>query len=191
MYCIIVAFQVFKSLGYSDDEAWERAIDCVVFKPDEFGHKLNDIYKGERRDIIILDDASVHIGSDLYKEYSKLYRAYKQAITTVRTRTKALLYNCANPEELAKFVRESDAYQIWLSKASGDSGKYPSYERDATAWAWRRITTKMGMQRRMYRLWVDHFSCHIPNKWYKIYTTKRDKYIEQPIKDLIKEGENV
>lgn len=183
MYCIKTAYQLYRELGYSEKDGWLLALDAVVFKPEDFGEKLQS---EDIREIIIMDDASVHIGSDLYQRYSKLYVAYKQALTTIRTRTGCLLYNCPNPEELAKFIRNSDAYQIFIAKGYNNN----DYTRVATAWGWRRISTKGGMRRIQARQWKDNFSCHIPKKYYKLYLEKREKYIEKPIEVLI-EGDEI
>jgi len=180
-YCLKVAYQIYKELGYNVDEAWIKALDSIVFEPSEFGRKLKNLKK--KAEIIILDDASVHVGSDLFRINPKKYTAYKQVLTTIRTKTHSILYNCPNPEELTKFVRKSDSYNIFITKV-GDK-----YRRRATAWEWHRLQTKGGLRRIQVKRWMDNFSCYIPSQYYAIYLEKRKGYIKKPIKNLIREGE--
>jgi len=173
MYCIKTAYQLYRELGYNEDDGWRLALNAVVFKPEEFSCKLKSGFS----DIIIMDDASVHVGSDLYLRNNKMHTAYRQALTTIRTKTNAMLYNCPNPEELSKFVRESDAYQIYITKNYG-------YDRYATGYGWRRFNTRVGPQRRLMKSWVDRYSCYIPKRVYTEYLKKREKYLDKPIEVL-------
>lgn len=180
-YCIKAGHQVFREQGFTHDESWMQALDAIVFEPSEFGRKLKNQKK--KQDLIILDDSSVHIGNDLFHANLKKYGAYKQVLTTIRTKTYALLYNCPNPEELSKFVRNSDAYQIYITK----TGEH--YKRRGTSYGYRRINTRAGLRRIQVQKWSDNFSCWIPNEYYKIYLKKRRGYIKKPIDELIKSDE--
>lgn len=177
MYCIKAGHELYLKLGYADDDAWALALDAVVFEPREFGEKLDSIK--DVAEIIIMDDASVHVGSDLYKTANRLYVAYKQALTTIRTKTGCLLYNCPEPEGLAKFIRNSQAYQIYVTVEGG-------CQRCSTAYQYKRRNTKIGLQRRQYKVWKDFFSVTIPSRYYKQYLEKREGYLDKPIKELLK-----
>jgi len=184
MYCLQIAYELYRYLDYNEHDAWMNALNSMVYKPVEYATKIKNLGM-EVSPIIIIDDASVHIGSDLYQTNPKLYSAFKQSLTTIRTKTGALLYNCPMPEEIAKFIRNSDAYQIWLTIEPGSK-----YERLATAWEWRRRSTKNGIQRRQYKAWLQPFSCYIPKKYFDIYQAKRKLYISQPIERILEDDEN-
>ena len=178
MYCIKTAYQVYVSRGYSEEKAWELALRSIVFKPQEFGDKLHMI-GDDVTPIIIVDDASVHIGSDSYQTNPKLYSAYKQVLTTIRTKTHAILLNCPMVNELAKFIREGDSYQIHITKAEGSR-----YDRKATIYDWYVRNWRTGPRRYRKKKGEDYYSVYIPKDVYNKYIEKRKTYLESPIEKL-------
>lgn len=185
VYCVKVGYQLFREMEYTKDEAYQAALDSMVFTPTQFGNKLKGT--NGKQPIIILDDASFHIGSDLYQYNCRLHRAYKQALTTVRTKASSILFNCPHPQELAKFIRESDSYNIHIVTGEGgsSSGGYTNYNREAQIYGWRNRMTRAGPRKIHYRVGTDHFSCHLPVKWFRKMNEEREKYIDKPIEVLV------
>jgi len=175
-YCIKVAYQVYKNLGYSDNESWRLALNSLVFKPIEFINLIDDD-DDYRVPVIILDDASFHLGATLYKNDYKIYTRLRKIITTVRTKTSGLLINAPSVYELAKFLRGVNFKQI---KITGNS----NYQRYATGYEWYSRETKNGPKNLRRRKWIDKYSCYLPNDIYNEYLAKRRTYLSEPIEEF-------
>lgn len=173
-YAIKVAREYYQNQGYSKNEAYQKAIDSIAFLPSEFARLIDD-----RCDIIIMDDASLHSGSHLYRTDFDKYSTLMDLTTVMRTSTNGVLFTTPTISKLASFIRDSDAYNILINKQNGE------YERAATIYGWRRIATRMGIRRISIKKAVDKYSCYIPNFYYKQYLERRRKYVDKPKEKLL------
>jgi len=175
-YCLKVAYQLYKNDGCTDKEAWEKALECIVFTVEDIVKMIRSHKYKDRAKCIIVDDASVHLNSLLFFSNVHQVRLLQGALTTVRTSTDSLLLNCPELSSLIKSVRKSDDYYIKITRREGGG-----FERYATGYL--RITIP-SQSRRIRKQWVDKFSCYIPEPYYSMYMKKRDHYKDKLLDEI-------
>ena len=172
-YALKVAYQLFKYHGYSDDEAWDKALDCFVFILKDVISMLEK-RKENRIPIIVWDDAGVHAGSMMYHHDPKQARLLKQLMDVVRTSTYCLILTCPSPKGLMKFLREYGDLNIKISKDHRWQRNAVIYQQYLTPWNrqwWKKLCT-------------ESFSCYIPDNHYQKYAAKREKYFTEIMKEV-------
>ena len=170
-YAIKVMAQVYKSLyGLSDDDAWNMALDNIIFSMDELAKAIT---RNIDTDIVTpvwcLDDATVHFSS--YKFFTNLYEVIQihGMFDTIRTAVTGLLLTCPKRDLLLAALRNYDDFKVEIIMNDG----------------WQRIargykikTTPVG-QRRIYKNYEDNYSCYLPDDVYQKYMEKRKFYLKE------------
>jgi hypothetical protein len=177
-YALKVMAQVYKSLeGLSDEDAWNRALDNVIFSMDDLISVINrNIATDTVTPVWCLDDATVHFSS--YKFFTNLYEVIliHGMFDTIRTAVTGLLLTCPKRDLLLAALRNYDDFKIDIVMNDG----------------WQRIargykikTTPVG-QKRIYKNFEDEYSCYLPNWIYDKYMDKRKFFLKQTNDDLQK-----
>lgn len=174
----VMAYVYYKLEECSENYAWEKALENMLFTPDQF---LNIIQQNIRKDIITpvicIDDAAVHFSSYLY--FINLYETslLNATFDTIRTAVNAVLINCPNKNRLLSGLRHYDDFEITIYKASG--GNY--YGRRAVGIKWYSLPDG---HRRFRKTFEDHFSCYVPDWIYNKYMKRRKLYLKVVSDDL-------
>jgi len=113
-YALKVMAQVYKTIEeLSDDDAWDKAIDCMIFSMQELSSHIK--YNIDN-DIVTpawcLDDATVHFSS--YKFFTNLYEVIliHGMFDTIRTACTGLLLTCPKRDLLLAALRNYDDYEV-------------------------------------------------------------------------------
>ena len=178
MYNLKVMARIYQSVeGCSDDDAWQLALDNMVFTPDQFISKIeSNISDDVISPVICIDDATVHFSSYLY--FINLYETslLAAAFDTIRTATNSLLINCPDKGRLLPALRHYDDYEITIYM--GDNG---GYNRRAVGIKWYSLPSGKKKFRKEFE---DNFSCYVPNFVYDEYIVRRKKYLKDVSSEL-------
>jgi len=181
----VMAYVYYHLLNCSEEEAWEQALDSMVFTPDQLLNKLrNNIENDKISSVICIDDATVHFSSMLY--FVNLYETtlLSAMFDTIRTAAHSLLINCPNKRRLLSSLRNYDDYEVTLYKdKSGDK-----YQRKAVCVKWFSLPSGDRKFRKMYE---DYFSCYVPNDIYNRYMVMRKMYLKQISNQLEEMRKNI
>lgn len=162
----VMAMVFYKLFELSEKDAWEHALDHIIFSPYEYMKKIEYNYDNNIiSPVWCLDDAGVHFTGMMFFRSPHLYALVNGSFDTLRTVTNALLINCPYKNKLMSGLQQYDDREITLYINSGGN----EYGRKAVCIKWYRLPSG---KREWYKDFEDHFSCYVP-KW--VYT----KYIER------------
>jgi len=157
--------------GISEEDAWQRAIDDIIFRPDDLTQRVRKNIKNDEISLCwCIDDAAVHFSSHLFFINIFQNALLNATFDTIRTVVTALLVNCPSKLRLMKALREYDDYEITLYFNPGGG-----YRRKAVGIQWYSLPDG---KRKFRKSFEDHFSCYIPDWVYARYMLKRKKYLE-------------
>jgi len=174
----IMSYVYYNILGCSEDEAWELALNNMIFTPQQL---LNLIQKNIERDelspVICIDDAGVHFSSYLY--FINLYETslLNATFDTIRTAVHSILVNCPDKQRLLSGLRHYDDYEVTIYM--GPNG---GYNRKAVGIKWYSLPDG---KRKFRKTFEDHFSCYVPDDIYNKYLVQRKRYLKD-ISDELK-----
>lgn len=170
-YALKVMAQVYQNLeGIPDDDAWQRAVDCMIFSIDELIKTINtNINSDTVTPAWCLDDATVHFSS--YKFFTNLYEVIliHGMFDTIRTAVTGLLLTCPKRDLLLAALRNYDDFKIEI---------YMDHDWERIARGYKIKTTPVG-QRRIYKNFEDKYSCYLPDWVYDKYMAKRKFYLKE------------
>lgn len=176
MYNLKVMAYVYHILdNLTEDEAWHRALEHLIFTPDQL---LTIVERNLKEDIITpvicIDDAAVHFSSYLF--FVNLYEAtlLNATFDIIRTVTNALLLNCPSKRRLLSGLRHYDDYEITIYKDR-------DFQRKAVAIKWYSLPDGHRKYRKEFE---DRFSCWVPKEYYDAYMIRRKKCFTEVSNDL-------
>lgn len=183
VYALKVMEQVFRAFGYSEEEAWQLALDSLIFKLDDF----LDLARRIRREeciypIITVDDAGSGFGAKKYFTNRHAVDDLKGVLDTARTWVTGLIFTTPSSGGLLKDVRDLHCFEVEIKKGSGGSKSqgYENYPRRAKA-----LNKRPGYGGKTWyskrKGYIDEFSCYLPNAKYKEYWKKRCKFSDQAL----------
>jgi len=185
-YSLKTLYDIYSSLGYHEDVAWDMALDRMLYRIKDIIKFLGDSSDKTNHEIcFVWDDAGV-FGSNL-KWYTdiKLVHLLQSMMDTIRGSVNGMILTCPNQGQLLKFLRRYDNYIVELSHT--EQGGW-----NRVAKGYIKRTLPSGTQR-IYPNYHDYFSCYLPIEVYKKYQKKRNQYNLENIMALKKaqeEGEN-
>lgn len=174
--CIKIAYQYFKAYHYTDKEAWKLALGCVKFKIEDIIEVYETHNYNNRKEILIIDDASVHLSSSRWFTDRNLVSKLEALLTTGRTSVQVLLINCPQVSRLIPFLRDERDYRVEI-KHSNEGGN--AYARLAITRTSFLYYGKSGLGSTRYKIepsLSNEFSCKLPNWVFKLYMEERDTY---------------
>lgn len=185
-YALKVAKEVYMALGYSEDDAWKKAInEALIFSMRDIIKTIRKYDKPDvdRLPIMIVDDSGVHLSSLNYFTDIKLAAILKSLFDLVRTSTACLVMTCPDSKSMMKSIRNQPGQYSIRIIADGtiSPGSGSRYNRHGVCYQRVIIPSGRNYTRKVFR---DNFSCYIPPKYYKKYMAKRHKYSEQLLNDL-------
>jgi len=182
-YAIKSARDVYLTLnGYSEDEAWRAALDCIKFeKRDVFKIIQQHMRSNEILPVLIWDDTGVHGSSYQFFLDSKEVAALKGVFDTVGTGLSGLIMTTPTPGSILKFIRDYHFPEIEISKMDADwdrKAQPREYYHSRRGWGTRRT--------REY----DLFSCYLPVEVWRQYITRRKDVALKAIDAILNVIEN-
>lgn len=169
-YAIKTAYQVYRGLGYDEEESWRKALDSIIFKIKDVT-KLIETYTDydSRAPIVLWDDAGMHASSMSYHTDMIMARHLKGIIDGIKTATHSLILTTPNIDGLLSFLRKYDDYRI---RITGND----EWNRVAIISHWVTHDTK---SRRLRKWKKDAFSCRLPDWVHEIYKKQRASYLDE------------
>ena len=175
-YAIKVMASVFYKIdGTTEQEAWDRALDNMIFSPEQLMKKIEQRTADEKIDYVwCIDDAAVHFSGYLY--FINIYQtAYLQGMfDTIGTVTNALLLTCPKKRRLMSGLRYYDDYCIQIIKKD-------NWERIAKGIKWFTVPDGKQHFRKMFE---DNYSCYLPKAVFDKYMIQRKMYLKEIGKKL-------
>jgi len=162
--------------GLDDEECWKKALDCMIFGPDNLTEKVfSNIKHDVISPVLCLDDASVHFNPMLFFINPYQVSLLNGIFDTIGTVVNALVLTCPKKKRLMSGLKNYDDLTIHIIKA-----REGGYERIARGVLWYTMPDE---HQRFRKLFEDHYSCYAPDYIYKPYLIERKKYLKQ-VNDL-------
>ena len=172
MYNLKIMAYVYHVLNQcSEDEAWELALENMLFTPDQLLNRIRtNIELDVLTPVLCIDDAAVHFSSYLY--FINLYQTslLNATFDTIRTSVNSILINCPDKHRLLSGLRHYDDFEVTIYK-----GKDNYYSRRAVGIKWYSLPDG---HRKFRKMFEDNFSCFVPNDIYNRYIVRRKKYLK-------------
>lgn len=176
VYALKIARQLFLIDGYSDNEAWQKALDSCVFLIDDLIKVVKQHDYKNKAPIIIWDDAGFHGSGMLYHVHMAQAMLLKGIADTVRSSTESFILTTPSIKGLMSFLTNYGDYEIKITKNYGWQREAKLIKERIEPWGKRRRIDKG----------TDGFSAYVPNKWYHEYMTRRDRYKDIIMKEIEK-----
>ena len=100
----------------TQEELWNKVLECLVFKPADFVKKLESVPRGERLPIIIWDDIGVHYTSSTFKTDIEQYAAIDSTWAAIRTKVGVVVVTIPVINRLAKNVKDNLTFEIFIGR---------------------------------------------------------------------------
>ncbi len=158
--------------GYTniDEEeySYKFAIDNMIYRPSELFAKIDNQRKLREPAIIwCLDDASMHMGKQLFDNDRKTYRKLQGYIPVIREHVTALLITSPLINLLAKPLREFLRKKVEMKMVA----EFSDFRRIGRHYNKKYFPDDIRF--RMYVPFQDKFSCLIPQPFYDWYRNKK------------------
>jgi hypothetical protein len=182
-YSLRALHDAYVILGYSDKEAWDKALDSLKFSiPDVVRYLKHCVDTDEKEVCLIWDDTRVFASGSQYHLQMKMVNKLIGLLDTVRTAICCLILTCPSPKGLLSILKTYDDYLVKIKHS--DRG---GYYRVATGYIW---TTLPAGQRRIYTKFRDNFSCYLPVDVYNRYMGIRKQALADVLIELEQELKN-
>jgi len=179
-YAIQILYQVYRVLGYEKEEAWQMAIDRILYKiPDIIKFLDKSVHSKQHEVAFIWDDAGVFGSGTRWFSHHEEMHLLQNLMDTIRGAVSGILLTCPDMMQLAKFLRRYDDYLIKINYNSERGGRY----RIAKCYV-KRITP--AMQTRVYTQYHDKYDVYLPKWVYEAYCRKRESYNLENIEEMKK-----
>ena len=170
-YALKTAFQV-----YGD---WGQVFDSLVSKLEDLLDILKQsISKGDRRILIIWDDAGVHGNKYKWFEYNgqETAKQLQALMDVIRTGLAALIFTTPQPNELLKVFRGYDFYYIKITKQDKKNTRLATIYQQNVMPNGSILVKKIGF---------DRFNVMLPDDVYQKYSEIRRSYFIEVINSFL------
>ena len=99
-----------------DYEGWEKVLNNLVMRPQDFVKKLKDIPFGERVPWLGWDDIGVHFPSARFKTDIRQYEAIDAAWAAIRTKCSVISLSIPLIDRLAKNIRDNITIEVFIGR---------------------------------------------------------------------------
>jgi len=165
-----------------DDEAdaYRWSLDNMIYRPMElFERVMHQRDVGEPAWCWCLDDASIHMGRQLFDQDRPTYRKLQGIIPTLREDVTCLLITTPTVQLLAKPFREFFNYKVEMTLPSGIT-KYTRLGKH-----YEKRFYPDDVRYRIHHPYDDKFSCLIPEPFYQWYLDKKRLALKEYARDII------
>jgi len=170
----VIAMMLHVLYNYSEKEAWEKALDYIIFDPYEYMRRIEHNYDNDIIDPVwCLDDAGVYFTGMLFFRNPHLYDLISGSFDTIRTVTNAVLITCPFKDKLMNGLKQYDDREVTIYIDTSKENGHGVYGRKAVCIKWYRLPSG---RKEWYKDFEDRFSCYIPTWIYNRYLEKRRYY---------------
>ena len=170
----------------NEEDSYKYAIDNMIFSPQELFEKM-DYQMSVNKPALVwcLDDASVHMGTQLWEDDRATYRKLRKRMPTIRDKVTGLLITTPQVSLLAKPLREFLRRKVEIKLIS----EFKSMRRVGRHYEKQYYPDDIRFRMRIP--FQDKFSCLIPEPFYAMYRDKKklacDLYEQKPPKVIDEE----
>lgn len=175
--------------GYTkvDEEeySYKYALDNLIYRPQDLFKRVRiQLEKDEQELVWCLDDASIHMGRQLFDQDREMYRQLQGTVPTLRENISGLLITTINTSLIAKPLREFVRRKVVIMRIA-EVDSYRCIAKHYEKWYFPddvkfRVTINF----------QDKFSCLVPKPFYDWYHEKKmaalkeynDSIMNRPIK---------
>lgn len=111
-----IAFWIYRHLSKTDEEAWLKVLDSIIFKPATLVERLEAVPDDERIPCIVWDDVGVHYPSSKFKTDIKEYEAVDEVWAAIRTKVAVIILTIPLIDRLAKNLKDNVTFEIYLGR---------------------------------------------------------------------------
>ena len=164
-------------LGMDEADAWDAALDCFIFTPDQLKTRIRHAMKNDKIiPFLVIDDAAVHFSNKQWFVNMYTSMLIDALFDTIREAARCVLINCPNKKRLQSSLQSYDDYEVTIYKA-----KEGGYQRKSVCINWYSLPDG---HRKYSKIFDDRFSCYVPDEVYAKYRPMRRKYVEDIVDKL-------
>jgi hypothetical protein len=172
--------------GYTklDDEedAYKFALENLIYSPNDlFERVMKQRDLAEPAWIWTLDDASVHMGRQLFDQDRQTYRKLQGIVPTLREDVTCLLITTPATNLLAKPFREFFKRKVEMTLAEGGMQHYTRLGKH-----YEKRFYPDDIRFRIHNPFNDKFSCLVPEPFYSWYLAKKRKALKDYAISIVK-----
>lgn len=176
-YGLRVAREVFFQMGYSEEAAWEEALNCCKFRIQEVIKFLKESTLSDNpKPLLMWDDIGIHASGSKYFLNMKMVDKLKATLDTIRTAISGLIMTCPTDKGLLGMITSYDDYKLIVNFHSR-GGMY----RYVTAYKWKTLPSGKRIIQTQYH---DVYNCYIPDKYFKRYMDMRKTALKETLDQL-------
>lgn len=165
-----------------EEESYKFALDNLIYRPEElFERVMKQRDLAEPAWVWTLDDASVHMGRQLFDQDRATYRKLQGIVPTLREDVTCLLITTPATNLLAKPFREFFKRKIELTLTEGGMKQFTRLGKH-----YEKRFYPDDIRFRIHNPFNDRFSCLIPNPFYGWYLEKKRKALKDYALSIIK-----
>jgi len=157
-----------------EEESYKFAIENIIYRPQElFNMVQRQLDLDEQALIWTLDDASVHLGRQLFDQDREMYRKLQGTVPTLREDVSGLLITTINTGLIAKPLREFIRRKVHVMPIA----ELDSYRRVAKHY--EKWYFPDDVRFRIAINFQDRFSCLVPQPFFDWYHQKKIKALKE------------
>lgn len=178
-YAMKSTYQALKATGLTEEEAWEKTLNCVCFTIEEIIDCLrsaltNKRTTGKKLEVLIWDDLRVHASGTKYFTEFRLVEQLRGLFDTIKTIVNNVILTSPSMVGVLGFLKTYDDYEVKIYHPSTLGER----KRLARGYQWN---TNPSGQRRIYRKFRDIYICRLPTDIYKRYMVRRELATERAL----------
>jgi len=183
-YCIQIVYRIFRVLGYGSEEAWNMALDRVLYKIPDIVDFLEVSSEKPNKDIFIWDDAGVFAGGVRWLTDQQEMVLIESICDTLRDCVYGILFTVPDIRTLSRRLRTYDDYLVRINRLRKKDREFFEDSDDIReARLYKKMITPAS-QVRVYKQYYDSFNVMLPDWVYEKYKEKRHRYTTSNIKAL-------
>jgi len=176
-FALNAVWELFRLLGYDEDESWEMALaHCKFTMAETLDFIEKNIASDDKAHCLIWDDTGVYASTLEWWENRGALKRLKSVTDTIRTGVCSLILTTPSEADLTKFLRNYDDYIVQIGY-SPDGGKY------RIAKGYIKRTLPSGTIR-IYSKFKNKFYVYLPDWVFDKYMARRNAVLGEQIKRL-------
>lgn len=157
-----------------EENSYKFAIDNMIYRPDDFFNRIKkQIDIGQPFIIWTLDDASIHMGKQIWDTDRDVYRELQDRLPVIRDYVTCLLITTITIKLLAKPFREFFDKKINITLEEG----FVRFPRRGKHYIKEYYPDDIRF--RVYHPYDDKFSCLVPQPFYSWYREKKNNALKE------------
>jgi hypothetical protein len=181
-YAFKTCVEVLQNLGYDEKNAWELLKGFIIFHPQHFFDKLDEMKSLglERIPFLVWDDAGLWLFAMKWRD--PFIIAFLQEMNVIGTKIASIIFTTPSPTYILKKLRQfPSAINVHIIDCSHDPTN--RWLREARGYKHWYLPSGMSRVRLEY---VDRYSALLPNDFFRWYKPFRDAF-ETMARNLLRE----